>query len=252
MEERKQKEIEYYDSKAELKSKNSKGDFEGFNPLYLSSFKFLYSLLEKNVSGKIVLDYGCGNGIHSDFLVKSGAKKVIGIDLSEKSLKLAEEKTKKEKIEEKTEFIRMDCERLDFPDNYFDVILDGGTFSSLDLNKALPELKRVLKPEGVLIGIETFGHNPLTNLKRSFNKVTGRRTGWAASHIFKQKNMKEAKKYFNETSYYYFHLTSWMAIPFLGSVFGNTLLIFLEAIDGILLKIPFFKKYCFKVVFIFK
>ena len=49
--------------------------------------------------------------------------------------------------------------------NKFDLILDYGTFSSLDIQLALPELIRVLKPNGTIIAVETLGHNPLFNLK---------------------------------------------------------------------------------------
>ena len=169
MESRKQKEIEYYNKQAEswLKENPDKiqeGDFEGFNPLILSSFQFLYKLLSGSCQRKIILDFGCGNGVHSVFPIKMGAEKVTGIDLSESSLKMARARAKKEEVSNKTEFLVMDCEKTIFPDNTFDVILDGGTFSSLDLNKTYPELSRILKPEGILIGIETFGHNPLTNL----------------------------------------------------------------------------------------
>jgi ubiquinone/menaquinone biosynthesis C-methylase UbiE len=249
MEERKISEIKYYDSRIG-ESKGEQGDFEGFNPLILSSFKLLYELLEKYSKDKLVLDYGCGNGVHSVAPIKFGAKKVIGIDLSEKSLEMARRRT----IEQgdKIEFIKMDCEKLDFPDGYFDVILDGGTFSSLEFSGAILELRRVLKKDGVLIGIETFGHNPFTNLKRRLNKITGRRTSWAANHIFREENITVAKKYFRETECYYFHLISWLAIPFLGSKFGNVLLAILELIEAPLFKISFFKKYAFKIVFVFK
>ncbi|MBL7142502.1 MAG: methyltransferase domain-containing protein [Candidatus Pacebacteria bacterium] len=257
MESRKQKEIEYYDKQAEnwLKENPNKiqgGDFEDFNPLILSSFQFLYKLLAKNCQDKIILDYGCGNGVHSVFPVKMGAEKVIGIDLSESSLKIARERAKQGGMADKTEFLAMDCEKMDFPDNYFDVIFDGGTFSSLDLNKAYPELFRVLKPEGILIGIETFGHNPFTNLKRKINKLIGKRTGWAAEHIFQTKDLKEAKKYFREIEVHYFHLKSWLAFPFLNLPGGKLLLKILETIEKPFLKIPLLNKYVFKVVFIFK
>src|SRR4030042_2038031 len=124
------------------------------------------------------------------------AEKVTGIDLSESQLKIAKERAKRENIDRQTEYLVMDCEKMDFPENSFDIIFDGGTFSSLDLNKALPELARILKPEGFLVGIETFGHNPFTNLKRKINKLTGKRTGWAVEHIFKTKGLKTAAKYF--------------------------------------------------------
>ena len=253
-EERKRKEIEYYDKKAEEFSRErvSVGaDFEGFEPQSLTSFKFLYKLVERYSRDKVILDYGCGNGIHSGFLVESGAEKVIGIDLSEKSLQLAGERIKKEGMEGKIEFIAMDCEKMDFPDNSFDVIFDGGTFSSLDVKNAFPELARVLKPKGFLLGIETFGHNPFTNLKRKINKVLGKRTGWAAEHILKMKDLEMAEEYFNKIEVYYFHLISWLAFPFLGFAGGKALLKFFEFIDKILLKLRFLRKYAFKVVFIF-
>lgn len=249
MEERKQKEIKYYDKKAE--SFSGQGDFEGFKFQDLASFIFLYQLLKENSRGKIILDYGCGNGIHSAFLVKAGAEKVIGIDLSEKSLEIAKERVKKEGLEKRVEFILMDCEKMKFPDNFFDIIFNGGTFSSLDIKRVYPELVRVLKPEGILIGIETFGHNPFTNLKRKINKITGKRTEWATRHILKMEDLKTAERCFNKVEVRFFHLVSWIAFPFLSLPGGKNLLKFLELIDKILLKVPFLRKYAFKVVFIF-
>jgi len=145
----------------------------------------------------------------------------------------------------------MDCESLDFSDNYFDFIWNSGTFSSLDIKRAFPELARVLKPSGKLIGVETFGHNPLTNLKRWINKKRGVRTSWATEHIIKNKDLKFAKKYFNIEKIYYFHLLSMLTFPFRNISGGKTLFKFLDQIDHILLKIPWLKRYAFKIVFIF-
>lgn len=244
MEERKQKEIEYFDKSGVKKQKS--------NLLLLDSYKFIYSLLEKYCKGKTVLDYGCGNGIHSVFPIKAGAESVVGIDLSEKSLEVAKERAKEADVADRVEFKVMDCENLEFPSDSFDVIFDGGTFSSLDTEKALPELARVLRPEGYLLGIETFGHNPLTNLKRKLNKMTGKRTSWAEGHILKIKDLEIAKKYFNDIEVNYFHLISWAAFPFLDFPGGKILLSVLEEIDKILERIPFLKIWAFKIVFVFK
>ena len=247
MEPRKQKEIEYYDKKAEQRRE---GDFEGFDPSSLSSFKFCYHWLTKNCQDKKVLDYGCGNGIHSVFLAKQGAK-MIGIDLSEPLLRIAKKRAKQEGVEDKTDFLLMDCEELKFPDNSFDIIFDGGTFSSLDVKKAYPKLARVLKPTGFLVGIETFGHNPLTNFKRKINKLRGKRTKWAAEHILKMKDIDLAKNYFHRVEIRFFHLVSWIIFPFLNIKGAKFLLKFFEAIDKILFGLPFLRKYAFKIVFIF-
>ena len=178
------------------------------------------------------------------------SKKVVGIDLSENSLRLAKERIEKEKIGGKVEIISMDCEKLSFPDNSFDVVFDGGTFSSLDIKKALGEISRVLKPDGFLVGIETFGHNPLANLKRKLNEKTGKRTSWAAGHIIQKKDLKEMNKYFEKKEVYFFHLISFIIFPFLKVPIFIFLLKLMEVGERVLLKIPFLKKYAFKIVFV--
>ena len=257
MEKRKQEEVEHYEKRAKKRllgakqaGNNTGGDFEGFSAELLSSFRFCRRLLKERCFDKEVLDYGCGNGIHSVFLAKSGAK-VTGIDLSKSFLQIAEKKAKMAGVGENARFLVMDCEHLEFPDNSFDIIFDGGTFSSLDIKKALPELARALQPKGVLIGIETFGHNPFANFNRELNKLTGKRTKWAMSHIFNSEALKEAEKYFGRVDVYYFHLVSWLAFPLLNFPAGKFLLKLLEKLERGLLKAPFLRKYAFKVVFVF-
>ena len=256
MEKRKQKEIEYFDKEAEERIKNNskkkeKDGFEEPTSFLLESFVFVHKFLKNKCKGKKILDYGCGSGIHSIWLAEYGGE-VVGIDLSEKSLAIAKEKARKLNLTDKLQFLLMDCEKLSFPNDSFDIIFDGGTFSSLDINKVFPEINRVLKPGGFLIGIETLGHNPFTNFKRKINEITGKRTKWAARHIFRIQNLKEAKEHFNKVETYFFHFVSWLAFPFLNFPGGKILLKLLEKIDHFLIFLfPFFKKYSFKIVFIF-
>lgn len=254
MEDRKQKEIKYYDFEAEQSSveeTKEAGSRAGLNPFLLESYRFLYSLLSSRCRGGKILDYGCGTGIHLVNLAKIG-REVVGIDLSKKSLEIAEKRLKNERLDGRVKVLLMDCEKLEFPDNSFDVVFDGGTFSSLDLDKTLSEISRVLKPNGILMGIETLGHNPFTNLKRKINKIRGKRTGWAAEHIFKMDDFKKAEKYFNKKDVYFFHLVSWLAFPFMNLPGGKILLKLLERIDHLVIfASPFLKKYSFKTVFVF-
>lgn len=259
IEDRKKIEIEHYDKMARewrekianSKEQIAKYDIELINVMKMSSYQFVYELLEKYVPGKKVLDYGCGHGMHAISIAKMAAKEVIGIDLSEESLKIAEQRANRELLNDRVKFIKMDAEKLELPDNFFDIVFDGGAFSSIDINKAFSETKRVLKPGGCLIGIETLGHNPLTNFKRWLNKKGGRRTEWAASHIMKIKDFKLARQYFKTIDVHFFHLTSIIAMPFQNMPAGATLVKIFEGIDKLLLKLPFIKRFAFKAVFIF-
>lgn len=253
MEERKKIEIEHYNKGVEpllYGEQKELGSRMNFDPLNLGSYVFLRQISQDIIKGKKVLDYGCGTGFNIKWLAFL-AKEVVGIDLSEKSLAIAKKMVLDNSLNN-VELIVMDCEKLEFSDNSFDVVFDGGTFSSLDIEIALPELKRVLKPGGHVIGIETFGHNPFINLKRKFNKITKNRTEWAESHILNNNGIKKIKECFGNVDVYYFHSISWIIFPFLnlpGSIF---MLKLLEGVDKLLINIfPFFKRYSFKVVFIF-
>ena len=99
-------------------SENNQGDFEGFDPFLLLSYRFLRKKTEELIKGRKVLDYGCGNGVHDNWLA-DGAGKVVAVDLSEESLNIASRRVKKGNIE----FLEMDCENLTFEDNSFDLLI---------------------------------------------------------------------------------------------------------------------------------
>ncbi|HEX3044570.1 MAG TPA: class I SAM-dependent methyltransferase [Bacillota bacterium] len=78
--------------------------------------------------GKRVLDLGCGFGWHCRFAIENGAKSVVGIDISQKMLNEAQQKTNSERIQ----YIRMSIEDLDFPANSFEVVISSLAFHYID------------------------------------------------------------------------------------------------------------------------
>jgi SAM-dependent methyltransferase len=73
-----------------------------------------------NFKDKRVLDLGCGFGWHCRYAVENDAKSVIGIDISQKMLSEAKNKTKCGNIE----YICMPIEDIDFPEESFEDVLD--------------------------------------------------------------------------------------------------------------------------------
>ncbi len=88
-----------------------------------------------------ILDVGCGTGNQSIKLAKLGCK-VTGIDISEKMLDQAIHKKEGLSIE----FIQMEANSLNFPDNYFDAIISVTAFEFIkNINQAFVEMLRVAK-----------------------------------------------------------------------------------------------------------
>lgn len=99
----------------------------------------------------LVLDAGCGSGVKSLLLAKRGFI-VNGVDFSEIPLRKARENVKLARLQDKITFESADILSLPFTENRFDYVLCWGVLMHIpDVNEAINELYRVLKPGGFLI-----------------------------------------------------------------------------------------------------
>lgn len=88
-----------------------------------------WKTLEKmlpDFKGKKVLDLGCGFGWHCQYAIEHGVSSVVGVDISEKMLKVAKEKTSKE-----IKYIQKPLEDVEFPKDSFDIVISSLTFHYL-------------------------------------------------------------------------------------------------------------------------
>lgn len=72
-----------------------------------------------NPDGKSILDIGCGSGPYSVECARRGAKRVLGLDLADGMLRIAQQRARDLNVEEKCEF-RQGTFPNDAPDEMFD------------------------------------------------------------------------------------------------------------------------------------
>jgi ubiquinone/menaquinone biosynthesis C-methylase UbiE len=110
----------------------------------------IYNQLLIHIKNKIVLDLGCGNGKYLN-LFSNEAQTIIGIDKSYEQLKNA-------KKHNNVNIIQADARKIPFPNYTFDVVFSCwmlGTISD-DMSRLeiIKEMKRILKPDGIILLIE--------------------------------------------------------------------------------------------------
>lgn len=114
-----------------------------------------------HLDGAVVLDYGCGNGDFSIKIATRGAH-VFGIDISSKLIEQARASAAEVGCKSGTvEFLVGDANHTQFRDATFDYVVGNGTLHHLDLEKALTEIARVLKPGGKAVFLEPMYDHPL-------------------------------------------------------------------------------------------
>lgn len=119
-----------------------------------------------DVSGKRVLDYGCGKGDYAVRLLAMGAY-VEGIDIARTYIDECSQVAREGGYDpSRYRFQVMDAHRLEFPDDHFDIVVGNGILHHLDFELALSEIRRVLKPGGRAIFQEPVAGNPLLRLFR--------------------------------------------------------------------------------------
>ncbi|MEP6811498.1 MAG: class I SAM-dependent methyltransferase [Actinomycetota bacterium] len=101
------------------------------------------------LTGKNVLEVGCGSGIAVQLFAEAGAR-VTAVDLTPWAVDTT--RARLEAFDLDGEILEADGEDLPFPDASFDVVFSWGVIHhTTNMDRALSELVRVLRPTGSLI-----------------------------------------------------------------------------------------------------
>jgi sarcosine/dimethylglycine N-methyltransferase len=99
-----------------------------------------------------VLDLGCGYGSTARYIAKHYGCTVVGTNISEAELNLANERAREASMEHLLTFEYGDFHDIQYPDASFDVVWSQEAFlHGVDKDRILSECSRVLKPGGTLI-----------------------------------------------------------------------------------------------------
>lgn len=100
------------------------------------------------LSGRSVLDLGCGFGWHCRYAIEQGAAEAIGADISENMLRKAREATEDPRIS----YVLAPIEDVAFPDGRFDVVLSSLALHYVEaFGDACRRIHRFLKPGGAFV-----------------------------------------------------------------------------------------------------
>ncbi len=150
----KQREIEFFDSHAELNS------YDVFTPE--SGLRLVETCVRVAgfKPGACIADLGCGSGVFTSFLRELGFRP-IGLDISPKLIALGRNRYPG------VEFLEGDAEHLPFPSSSLDgVLLSGLVHHFPDPSRCVAEVFRVLKPGGAFVAFDPNRMNPFMYLYR--------------------------------------------------------------------------------------
>lgn len=237
LEPRKQEEASFHDSERGVHKVSPNAHWYGAaKPVA----EYIERWISEKAPGKTVLDYACGSGPMSLKFAKAGASSVVGIDISEVSVRMA---TQAAHGLSNARFLQRDCEDTGLPSNTFDLILCSGMLHHLDLTRAFPELYRLLKPGGRVLCVEALNYNPAIKLYRKMTPQL--RTAWETEHILSMKDVRFAEQWFRVERMKFFCMVS----PLATLIRSERLMQVGQAVDSVLTRIPLLRLWSWQFTF---
>jgi len=106
--------------------------------------------------GGRVLDVGVGTGLELPMFAPG--TRLVGVDLSEPMLRVAQKRIAREGLRDVEGLVVMDAMRMAFPDDYFDCVVAPYVLTVVpDPGKTMDELARVTRPGGEIVLVNHVG-----------------------------------------------------------------------------------------------
>jgi SAM-dependent methyltransferase len=139
-------------------------------PPYIAYEKKIADLIQP---GSRVLELGAGTGLHTLGVLRAGAD-LVASDISPNALRLLELRFRQ--IPGQLTTVVADMENLPFEASSFDSIVCAGALSYGDPHVVDAEIRRVLRPGGTLICVDSLNENPVYRMNRWVHWLCGNRS----------------------------------------------------------------------------
>ena len=208
-------ECERYSKRAEINKQNSK-NFQvkkRKNNLIDAPYIEIYfeSLVRNSKKGFKILEICCGEGECSGPILEN-YKHITFADISKNSLDVIKKKYNSF-LTESISFKVCNMELLPFDNEIFDIVACAGGLSYGNNKLVLNEIHRVLKPNGIFIGIDSLNENPIYKLNRYMHYLRGNRTKSTLKRMPDRKLLEDYKRKFGITKINYSGKLIWMLYP---------------------------------------
>ena len=161
-----------------------------------------------------VLELGAGAGLHTLGLANTGAQ-VTATDISPYALALLHQRLHGVGMHVGTQVA--DMESLPFGDASFDVVACAGCLSYGDPALVDAEIRRVLRPGGAFICVDSLNHNPIYRLNRLIHCYRGERTKSTLERMPDVGRIQRISRHFSTTETRYFGALTF-AMPVLARI----------------------------------
>jgi SAM-dependent methyltransferase len=220
MEERKRIERHRYDHEAApLLESEPPRDFgaDGVVP----ELRAPYAEFERQIAalagpGAVVLDIGAGTGTFS-LAARGEGRLLIATDISGTALLVAQRRARAAGLP--LCLVCADGERLPFRDGAVDLVTSAGALYCFDLGALTNEVRRVLRPEGGWVIVDSLNENPLYRLNRFIGFLRRRRTALALHNVPTTASLRQLTRAFGAVDIRYHGVLAFL-LPLLKPALG--------------------------------
>lgn len=194
-----------------------------------SSQRHYWDLVEGRSRDADCVEYGCATGTDT-IRVAATARAVTGLDVSPVAIDRARARTAHLP---NASFEVVGAEGLPFENASFDLAFGNSVLHHLDLEPAIREMARVLRPGGSAVFSEPLGHNELINWYR--RRTPEMRT--PDEHPLLRSDIKLFARHFDTVEVEFFNLTSLGAVLLAGRLFFSATLRVLDRLDHVIMTV---------------